>query len=744
MLLPVSSSRAIRCRFGLLSGLSLSLVAPSALADEFSAPVFHVSQSDFGGVGLMQMPSGRVAPEGEFTFGTTYNKDYLHYNVSLQLFPWLETTIRYTLVQDVLYSNDPNFSGDTKYTDKGIDFKIRLLEESYWLPETSIGIRDFGGTGLFDGEYLAASKHWGPLDFTLGLGWGYMGNRANLKGDKSLSNDCGRNTEYKGKGGSVDFERWFTGCMSVFGGVEYQTPWQPLRFKLEYDGNDYTSDFPVTRAGTDMSQDSPFNIGTLYSLGNWGDLRLSYERGNTWTVGLNLKTNFNQQTTAWRDTPKPAYAPNPQKQDLIAEDWQKIADELHQNAGLKNPTLYADDTTVTVLASQDKYRDRMQGYDRAATILSNQLPTDPITGQPAFDTYRLIETSQDLPITETQINVADYDAVARLLYVNATIDDALTTQVPRAPQGQLIARDNDPWDLSLSPNLQQSFGGSEGFYLYNLGINAGASYAFNDQWELGGSLYLNLLDNYDKFKYDVPPDGTDLKRVRTLVRQYIDGNPLRVNNLQLTWMDQLADDWYAQAYGGYLEMMFAGAGSEFLYRPMRSNWAFGMDMNYVIQRDPDTQLGLFHDEVHFDPITGRDYRVQTGALTGHATLYYQPQWTFLPNTLMKISAGRYLTEDVGMTFDFSKQFDSGVIAGAFVTLTDLSAEEFGEGSYNKGFYISIPYDIMTIKPSRNRATISWLPLTRDGGQMLNRKYQLYQITDAREPWYSRKMTSSAP
>ncbi|WP_218744945.1 YjbH domain-containing protein, partial [Vibrio parahaemolyticus] len=27
--------------------------------------------------------------------------------------------------------------------------------------------------------------------------------------------------------------------------------------------------------------------------------------------------------------------------------------------------------------------------------------------------------------------------------------------------------------------------------------------------------------------------------------------------------------------------------------------------------------------------------------------------------------------------------------------------EFGEGSFTKGFYISIPFDIMTVKPSNN-------------------------------------------
>jgi hypothetical protein len=94
----------------------------------------------------------------------------VHCSAYTQLLPWLESTIRYTLVQDLFYSDDPSFSGDTKYADKGIDFKIRQLEESYWLPETAIDVRDFGGTGLFDGEFIAASKHAGLFDFTVGVG----------------------------------------------------------------------------------------------------------------------------------------------------------------------------------------------------------------------------------------------------------------------------------------------------------------------------------------------------------------------------------------------------------------------------------------------------------------------------------------------------------------------------------------------------------------------------------------------
>ncbi len=721
-----------------LSAITLAMLPVlNAQADDYSYPVLTPSQSDFGGVGLIQMPTGRSAPEGEFSFGATYNDEYLHYNVSLQLLPWLESTIRYTLVQDLFYSDDPSFSGDTKYTDKGIDFKIRLLEESYWLPETAIGVRDFGGTGLFDGEFIAASKHVGPFDFTVGVGWGYMGNSGNLSGDKANSIDCERDTSFKGKGGSVDFDRWFTGCSAVFGGVEYQSPWAPLRLKAEYDGNDYISDFPVTRGGVDMTQDSKFNYGMLYRFGNWGDARLSYERGNTWTLGFTLNTNFNNLKAIWQDEPLPAYLHrdtsdegHTEEESLSNADWQQLAQDLHQIAGYEDPTIYTTDDTITVVAPQTKYRDRNEAHERAATVIANQ--------SPETKEYRLIETSNHQAITETRIDSEQYAKVAQYEYFGAKVEDSATVGIPEAPQGTLVAKSDKNWDFSLSPTLQQSIGGSEDFYMFNIGINAGANYWFGDHIEVGGSLYFNLYDNYDKFLYEVPPDGTDLKRVRTLVRQYINDNPVRMDNLQLTWMDRLGDDFYGQAYGGYLEMMFGGVGSEVLYRPQGSNWAIGLDANYVIQRDPDSQFGFFTEEVQFDPLTGRDYRVQTGAMTGHLTAYYQPQWEWLPNTLFKVSAGQYLTEDRGVTIDFSKQFDSGVIAGAFVALTDLTAEEYGEGSYNKGFYISIPFDVMTVKPSTNRATISWLPLSRDGGQMLNRKYSLYGVTDARSPWYERK------
>lgn len=705
----------------------------SVHSNEFSEPVLAPSQTDFGGVGLMQMPSGRMAPEGEFNLGGSFNSEYHHYTISLQLMPWFESTIRYTKVQDLLYSDDAGFSGNNEYTDKGIDFKIRLLEENYWLPETSFGVRDFGGTGLFDGEFIAATKRLSNLDFTLGIGWGYIGQSGNSSNPFCKVSDtyCSRQGDFKGSGGSVDFERWFKGPASIYGGIEYQTPFQPLRLKLEYDANDYSQDFPVTRGNVDMTQHSPWNVGALYRLGNWGDIKASYQRGDTFTLGLNLTTNFNQMKAIWRDETKPEYEPEP-AQHTAYVDWDKVAQDLEKNAGYKETTVHTNNSEITVTGKQIKYRDRNEAHERAATVLANSAPS-------YIKQYRIIETNQGLETTETIIDANKFKQVANQEYINSRITDATSISEPQAPSGQEVANRQERWDYSVSPTLAQSFGSAENFYLYSIGLNTASNYWLTDNLEVSGSIYFNLADNYDEFNYIISSKGasTGTPRVRSLFRSYVHDNPIRMSHLQLTWFEQLSDEFYAQAYAGYLEMMFGGVGSEILYRPMDSNWALGLDMNIVKQRDPDSWFNFFEEDFQRSEEDGRIYQVLTQGVTGHLTGYYMPQWSFLESTLLKVSAGQFLGGDKGARFDFSKQFKSGVIAGAYASFTNLSAEEYGEGSYTKGFYISIPFDIMTVKPSANRAQINWQPLTRDGGQMLGKQNHLFEITDSRSPWYGR-------
>lgn len=106
-----------------------------------------------------------------------------------------------------------------------------------------------------------------------------------------------------------------------------------------------------------------------------------------------------------------------------------------------------------------------------------------------------------------------------------------------------------------------------------------------------------------------------------------------------------------------------------LYRPVDSNWAFGVDANYVKQRDWRSAQ---------DMMKFTDYSVKTG----HLTAYWTP--SFAQDVLVKASVGQYLAGDKGGTLDISKYFDSGVVVGGYATITNVSPDEYGEGTSPKG------------------------------------------------------------
>lgn len=688
----------------LLSLLSLSVAcACQVQAASYPEPV-GPSQSDFGGIGLLQVPTARMAKEGEFSLNYRYNDQYRFYSTSLQLFPGLETTIRYTDVRTRKYSSFEDFSGNQTYKDKAFDLKLRLWEEGFWLPEVSIGKRDIGGTGLFDSEYLVGTKAWGPFDFTLGVGWGYLGNSGNVTNPfcKASEKYCYR-SEGNRKAGSLSLGDSFKGPMAVFGGIEYQTPWQPLRLKMEYEGNDYQGDF----AGK-LDQKSKVNVGAIYRITDWADVNVSYERGNTFMAGFTLRTNFNELTQPQLDAPKKAYDPQPQGRFLDSTVTANQLTDLKYNAGFEAPHIQLKGDTLYASGEQTRYRDNQKAVDRANVILANHLPSGVKTIELTEERYHMPQVTTKTDVASLQRQLEGYP----LGHEETLQQQRINPVTPEhTEQGYYI--DGRRFDYSLSPVLNQSFGGPENFYMYQIGVTAGANLWVTDHLVLDGSLFFNVLNNYNKFNYTNSPGDSTLPRVRTQIREYVE-NDVYVNNLQANYMHYLGGDFYGQVYGGYLETMFGGAGGELLYRPLDSSWAVGVDANYVKQRDWNNMMKF------------TDYSAKVGNLT----VYWQP--TFMDQVLVKASVGQYLAEDKGVTLDVSKQFDSGVRAGVYATKTNVSSEDYGEGDFTKGFYISVPMDLFSIRPTRSRANINWTPLTRDGGQQLGRKYELYNMTTDRD------------
>lgn len=677
-----------------------------AFAETNQSAVSTYSQMNHGGVGLIQMPTARTNQAGSFSLNYQDSEEYRFWSASLQLFPWMETTVRYTDVRTQLYSNDPDFSGDQTLKDKGIDVKFRLWQESEFLPELAVGFRDFGGTGFFESEFIAASKRFGPFDFHLGLGFGYLGRKGNITNPFCEIKDsyCDRPGGFSGLGGKIDYQRFFKGPASLYGGIEYQTPWVPLRLKLEYDGNNYQQD----RAGV-LVQDSDYNIAAVYSLNEAFDLNLNYMRGNTFGFGVNYKVDFNSIKQIKLDPPAKAIpAVLPQNIDTL--DKAALRQDLYLNAGFVVNNYVLKDDEIILKGRQIAYRDHDIAINRVGRILANHLPVE-------IKTYRIVIVSGDMDLVETKIDAASFVKAARYESPDADVKQSYSRIEPEIKNEQWAVEQRDSgFGYNADIFWIQTFGSPEKFYLYQGGLFLSGGYQFNNNFSLLTTAKVNLLTNFDSFTFKVDQQNTGVPRVRTYIREYVSRSDVTMENLYGIWKDEIADNWYGAAYAGYLETMYGGAGGEVLYKPIDSTLAVGFDLNYVRQRSYENDTDFF------------DYKT----FTGHLSFYWQPQ--FLDGTMITASFGQYLAKDKGVTIDFAKRFDSGIVVGAYAAITDMSAAEYGEGSFSKGFYVSIPFDVFSLKSATGRGRIPWIPISRDGGQMLNRPINLNALTEARSPF----------
>ncbi|MFQ3219665.1 MAG: hypothetical protein ACI96W_002029 [Paraglaciecola sp.] len=660
-----------------------------------------------GGTGLIQTPTSRMLTDGDLRVSYTDNDQYRFWSVTLQLFPWLQSTVRYTDTRTRLYSPFTGFSGDQTLKDKGIDAKFRLLEESYYLPEVSVGFRDFGGTGFFESEFIGLSKQMGNFDFHVNMGWGYLGTAGNTSNPFCDLKDsyCDRPGGFSGNGGKIDYQRFFKGNASIFGGVEYQTPWEPLRIKLEYEGNNYIND----RAGA-LVQDSEWNIGAAYSWNNF-DFSVNYQRGNTIGFGVNYNFNLHTISQVKIDSPPRPLTAKTNDFSMSEIDRTRLTQDLYYQGGFALSTSHLSETDVTFYGVQTSYRNEDEAIERVGRIMASELPE-------SVKTYRIVNTVGSIPMVETIIDADTFKAQARY----ETLEPDLASTYQRQDLGEATISNYAPTNTAgfftgMEAFWIQTFGNPEAFYLYQAGVLLNGGYSFNGKTSISGAVKVNLFENFDRFNFTTDSAPSSLPRVRTNVREYVSNRDITMENLFLHWNDRIAPNLYAQVYGGYLETMFGGVGGEILYRPVDSNLAFGFDINYVQQRSWESDFEFF------------DYKV----VTGHANIYWQP--SFLLDTQLTFNIGQYLAKDKGVTIDLAKRFDSGIVVGAYAAFTNVTAEEYGEGSFTKGFYLSIPFDLFSLTPAKGRGRLPWIPIARDGGQALTRPISLYNTTEERSPFY---------
>ena len=277
-------------------------------------------------------------------------------------------------------------------------------------------------------------------------------------------------------------------------------------------------------------------------------------------------------------------------------------------------------------------------------------------------------------------------------------DDSFEKNANLIYQRQAKKKFNSNTRLSFRPFIASR----EEFFKGALMIENTSKYSFLDNLTFSSNIKYSLADNFDDFKY--PPVDTYPAQVRSDIKEYLKNfsEGIFIGRAQFDYYLSPVENHHLMLTAGILEEMFNGVGFEYLYFNQDSNHAIGFEVFEVQKRDYEMRFGTL------------DYK----NVTSHLNYYYR-NYGRIPFDA-KISYGEYLAGDEGITIDLSRSFKNGTKFGIFATFTDVSSDQFGEGSFDKGIYFNIPL-------FGNLVSYSWRPLTKDPGAKLIRRNTLHSL-----------------
>jgi hypothetical protein len=674
------------------------------------------SFSNYGTVGLIQMPSARSLSTGTLAFTWTNNEPYLRGSIVAYPFDWLEASYQYTDVNNALYSNISSFSGSQTYKDKSFDAKFLLVNESNYLPSIAVGLRDLAGSGIFSSEYLVASKFINNFDITLGIGWGILNKNKITNPLSSISTRFDKRTyNFDTRGGEFDPGKYFSGNAGLFGGLEYFIPnARGARLKLEYDGTNYGNEGFNPGQGNEQllferqqSQASRINFGIVYPFSDLFHAKLSYTKGNTLSLGFNAQLDFGKKEPLIRknDRYKKIKDANAVVEISGRDNYYLYRSALYflneKRLYLQSATV--EDDTLSLAYMQGKYLSHIRATGRVAQTLDEIMPSN-------IKRFKISSINASLGMNTISI---DRESFAKYqpdnYYILAKQNIETASYLHNKKDYDFQPTTNYPVHfLKIEPKLRSQIGGPDGFYFGDFRLAINSELMILQNLNLITSASASVLSNFDDLKL---ASDSILPHVRTDIVSYLkESEKFSLDVLQLNYFSNPREDIYTKLSAGILESMFGGLGGEILFRPFEKNYALGLELWRVRQREYNQRLGF------------REYRVTTGFMS----LYYTEPNTGITAILL---GGKFLAGDSGLRLDLSRRFKSGFSVGMFAAKTDISKLEFGEGSFDKGFYFWIPLESLFSKYETGHTGYGLRPVTRDGAAVLQVAHPLFAITE---------------
>lgn len=543
------------------------------------------------------------------------------------------------------------------YKDKGFNIKARILKETKYLPAVAIGINDIAGTGLYSSEFIVASYGLENLDFHLGLGWGTLNGLNDIDNPLSIIDERFNNRPIEFEDEGGQFQ-----VSRYFSGEDLS-----VFYGLSYFVNEKTNlkiERDTTKTPGEIGYEnssSNISFGIDYNLNENFLIGISFERENF----VSLKFSYKQDTKT--SSPKHRYKRVDRK-------------KTENNYGHFIRTLNKNDIGVEKISRKDN-------------ILGIEITQ---FTHPSLEIIEEIIMSARMDANISEDIKTNYK-VAGLTAIEEFDDSFLSNSENVFTRGRARGLNS-----STRLNLRPFIAGREGFLKASLLVENDLEYIFKDNLFFSSNLKYSIWDNFDDLI--IPPKDTYPEQVRSDVKDYLRNfnRGVVLGRAQLDYHLTLSEKNHLMLTAGVLEEMFSGYGLEFLHFDSKKNYAYGFEIFDAYKRDYKLNFDLLN------------YKVTTG----HLNFYYR-NYDYIPFDA-KVSYGKYLAGDIGGTLELSRTFQNGVKFGIFATFTDVSSEDFGEGSFDKGIFFNIPI-------FSNYINYTWRPLTKDPGAKLVRKNTLHDM-----------------
>lgn len=657
---------------------------------------FNYNYSMMGG--YFNMPSARMSQQGKIALGAAIVKPYDIYGVNFQMLQRLEFSLNYRVYKGVIEHNFGHEGfGDDAERIGNVKLGVLTLRDGFpRLPEISVGVEDFIGTKRFNSRYVVATKQFLDWDLECTLGWG----KGRIKG--------------------------------FFGGAA----WSPFRsckipflkditFLAEYDATDYKKHLYEHPSGRKVKT----RINGGISFVGWDTLQLSLSsvRGAALAGSASLRYPIGTTKGFFPKVDDASVYKSPIDTEPLGKiRSEKIfAQELAYALSDQGLDLYSasigydpqKNKELYLKVVNNRYRQERVVRQRIQHVLAALMPSD-------IKKALVIVEADALACQAYQFRTEDLERW-RLGMISDFEMDILAPmrEAPDFPSeydaAKIFQRHKPIWLFTVRPRLLTYFGSTSGKFKYNLSAVASPEgYIFNQ-------VYYKLQLSY-AIKSSMAglgsPDRANPSReliVRTDSLNYFKTHSFSMDQafLQRGW--NLGEGWFYRFALGYFESAYGGAATEFLYYPVNSNWAVGMQFAAVLKRH-------YHG-IKFQKWTRQlrgDEYVKVGFIGIQYFLDFYYDYKPLHMDLL-LSAGQFLAKDKGIRVDVGRYFKSGIRFSLWCTFTNGHDRVNGHTYFDKGFAFMIPMDIFMKQSSRNYVGYAMSAWLRDVGARAETGKKLY-------------------